>query len=548
MDSTYGTYVTDDLKMLNHRARREGIQHRHDIEPLDPKPGETVTVRAMTQGASNFTHAALYYTTNGSAPAGSRGIAMNGTAVSLTRARIEWDVPIWGYLIHWQGTIPGQPDGTEVQYQISTWSENGEELYADWPDVDGKVHHATMRHFNNPGISEEPVLTDHFPYESIFNYHVDTFEVPEWAWSATIYHVFLDRFYPGNGRDWLQPEDEAGIYGGTLWGLHDKLNYIADLGADCLWISPVWESPTCHGYDVTDYGRIEPRMGGEEALRAVIEGAHARGMRVLLDMVCNHLSDQHPIFIEAKENPNSPYRNWFFFDEYVPHGYKTFFNVADMPRLNLNYPPARDWMIENGVRWVRDFDVDGYRLDVADGPGPNFWSPFRKALRAVKPDCLIFGEIIDTPHRLRAYAGRLDGCLDFPFNDALRKTYAWETMSQTQLEMFIQDNDAFYPADFARPTFLDNHDMNRFSLIANNDREKTKAAVARHLALPQPVVIYNGTEIGQRQEIPLEEGGYWPARTPMVWNERQDLDLLEFYKAQIAIRKEQRQKVKGEIV
>jgi hypothetical protein len=539
-DTVFGTFITDDLKLVNYRAVRTGVHHRHDIMPLDPNPGEAVSVRVMTPGRAGFEHLVLYYTTDGSIPTGSRGVAENGEVVIFERERIEWDAMIWGYLIHWHAVIPGQPDQTMVQYVISAWSEDGDEVYADTPNVDDKVQHETMQHFDS--IPEDSVLveTGHFVNEEVFNYHVDRMRPPQWAEDAVIYHVFIDRFYPGDGRGWLQTKDMNRICGGTLWGVRDKLDYFVELGVNCLWLSPTWPSPTYHGYDVTDYERVEPRLGGDEALRAVVEGAHQRGIRVLLDMVCNHLSNQHPIFLDALHDEKSAYRDWFFFDERVPNGYKTFFGVAEMPRVNLNLPAASEWMVANAVRWLRDYDVDGYRLDVADGPGPNFWAYFRKACREAKADCLVFGEIIDTPQRLRTYAGRLDGCLDFPLNDALRQTFALHTMTEAQLDAFLSDNASYYPDDFVAPTFLDNHDMNRFSYLAGNDPETLKRAAALQLQLPGPAIIYYGTEVGLKQEAGLHEQGYSGIRAPMIWGEDQDHDLLAFYKGQIQARKEER--------
>lgn len=541
MDTIFGTFINDKMKLVNHRAVRNGVHHRHAITPLDPQPGDAVTVHVVTPGDAGFTQAALYYTTDGSAPSGSRGAAQNGRVIAFVRARIEWDALIWNYLIHWQAVIPGQPEQTMVQYAISAWSDDGEEIFADWPDVDDQVQHATMVHFGNTPADARLAQTDHFPGQEIFNYHVDTFKSPRWAQDAIIYHIFIDRFYPGDGQSWRQNGDRYGFYGGTLWGVRDKLDYLADLGVNCLWLSPVWASPTSHGYDVTDYGRVEPRLGGDDALRAVVAGAHQRGIRVLLDMVCNHLSNRHPIFIDALNNEDSPYRNWFFFADQVQHGYKTFFGVAEMPRLNLNFPAARDWMVANAVRWLRDFDVDGYRLDVADGPGPNFWTYFRQAYRAVKSDCLIFGEIIDTPQRLRTYAGRLDGCLDFPLNDALRRTFVWKTMTESQLCIFIAHNAAYYPDDFVAPTFLDNHDMNRFSFIAGNDTDTLKQAVSLQMQLAPPPIIYYGTEVGLRQSDSLDSKGFGVSRIPMVWGDDQDQDLFIFYQRQIQARKRQRE-------
>jgi len=433
MDFAFGTYSNDTLKFANHYAARSGIQHQHAITPLDPAPGEAVTVRIVTGGNSGIQQAALIYTTDESTPQGSRGTATNGVAVPFQPVRTEWDIITWDYVTHWQAVIPAQPDNTLVRYIISGWAstDEGSERYADWPNAYDQVQHAAMIYFKN--IAEDKVFTPHDPAQpQVFTYHVDTLQPPDWAWKAVIYQVFIDRFFPGEGREWLQTEDMARPFGGTLWGVRDKLDYLADLGITCIWLSPTWATPSYHGYDITHYDQVEPRIGGEEALRAVIEGAHQRGMRVLLDMVCNHLSNDHPYFLDALNNPDSPYRDWFFFDAAYDHGFKSFFNVPTMPELNFANAQARDWMIGQAVRWLRDYDIDGYRLDYANGPGPDFWTYFRRACKAEKPDCLIFGEIIEPPSVLHRYSGRLDGCLDFSLNDGLRRTYGWGVWDEQQ--------------------------------------------------------------------------------------------------------------------
>jgi glycosidase len=546
MDNVYGNYASDSLTLTNLRAGLTGVQHRHDVLPRDPKPGEAVTIRVVTPGAAAFKQVALYYTTDNSTPSGSRGMAANGTTIYFERVHSEWDVSIWGYVIYWQATIPGQTDQTMVQYIISAWSENGEEIYADWPDVDDIVHHEVALHYKTIAAKTHLVHYAHFPGEHVFNYHVDTYQIPGWAAEATLYHIFIDRFYPGDGKIWVRTKAEGKVCGGTLWGVRDKLDYIAELGIDAIWLSPIWAMPSFHGYDVTNYDVTEPRLGGDEALKAVVDGAHERGIRVLLDMVCNHLSNEHPFFIEALNDKNSPFRDWFMFNERVMNSYKSFFGVASMPRINLDYPPARDWMVANAVYWLREFDVDGYRLDVADGPGPNIWTHFRKACRVVKPDCLIFGEIIDTPKRLRTYAGRLDGCLDFPLNDALRRTFGWETMSEVELDAFVADNAGYYPPDFILPAFLDNHDMDRFMYAAGNEPEKLKRAAAYLFKLPNLAIIYYGTEVGMPQPLSINQtGGYRASREPMVWGDRQNQDVLDFFKEQIKVRKQRRALASG---
>ncbi len=545
---TFGTLATDELKLVHHRTARRGLQHSHDLTPADPLPGQPVTITARLGPDLAADYVTCYYTLDGSEPVGARGLAVNGYALPLEKVGVAWDTLVWGYVETWRGELPAQPDGVTVRYRIGAWQTTvgaglapaqlapaPMEIFADWPEVQLAAEQAAAAFFAGQplpaGVAGGPARGHTFAY------HVDAFAPPRWAREAVIYQVFVDRFYPGDGRAWLQTEDLSGFCGGTLWGVRDKLDYIADLGADCIWLSPIFVSPSHHGYDATDLRHVEPRLGGEAALHALVDAAHRRGIRILLDYACNHISDEHPIFRSACADPASPYRAWFIFDD-SPVGYRTFFGVPSMPQLNHAYPPARDWLIDIARYWIREFDVDGYRLDYANGPGPDFWTDFWTACKGAKPDSFCFGEVIDAPDVQRRYVGRLDGCLDFHTGDMLRRTYALGARAEADLECFLARHAAFFPPGFLMPTFVDNHDMDRFLFIAGGDKDALRRAAAVQMRLPGPPIIYQGTEIGLQQRVSKEAGlGLEVNRVPMAWGADQDRELLAFYQELIRERK-----------
>ncbi len=536
MDFIFGTFATDDLKLVHHRTARRGVQHGFDITPRDPQPGRPVTLTVQVGTDLSADHVAVYYTTDGTIPAGTRGTATRGQVVLLEQVATEWDAVAWGYVTRWQGALPAQPEGTVVRYRVSAWDDT-REVFGDWPNVRDTAERAAAAFFR--GEEPPPTPPGNPQHGDTFSYPVDRLGVPGWARDAVIYQVFVDRFYPGDGRDWQPARTLRDFFGGTLWGVRDKLDYIAELGATAIWLSPTWKSPTHHGYDVVDYHATEPRLGGDEALYALVEAAHARGLRVLLDMVCNHVSDRHPYFRDACADPGSPYRAWFTFDPAEPHGYRTFFGVASMPAINTAHPDARVWLLDIARYWIREFDVDGYRLDYANGPGPDFWVDFRAACRAEKPDAFCFGEIVDQPAALLPYIGRLDGCLDFHIGEAIRKTYAYGTWSESDLARFVARHEAYFEGegDFIRPTFIDNHDMDRFLYAANGDRDALRRAAAFQMRLPGPPVIYYGTEVGLNQRSTRSGGmGLEVSREPMPWGDDQDRDLLAYYQSLVAAR------------
>lgn len=247
-------------------------------------------------------------------------------------------------------------------------------------------------------------------------------------------------------------------------------------------------------------------------------------------------SDSHPIFQSALTE--GEYRNWFSFDDSL-NGYQSFFGNPGMPQLNLAYGPARDWMIGIACRWLRDFDVDGYRLDYANGPGPDFWSDFRAACKAEKPDCFLFGEVVDAPDMIKTYVGRLDGCLDFHLGAALRQTYGWQEWPVSRLQTFINRHYTYFPSDFLLPTFLDNHDMDRFLFIAGGDKQQLRRAAAVQMSLPGIPIIFYGTEVGLSQQVSTGGGmGLHVSRTPMLWGDDQDHGLLAYYQSLIQKRKQ----------
>jgi glycosidase len=318
----------------------------------------------------------------------------------------------------------------------------------------------------------------------------------------------------------------------------EKLDYISDLGATCLWLSPIFPSPTHHGYDATDYERVEPRLGGDDALRELTSAAHSRGVRIILDLVCNHLSDKHPIFLDALANPQSPYREWFEFNDSAI-GYRTYFGVRSMPRINLTNPDARRWMLDIARYWLREFHVDGFRLDHAVGPDLDFWSDFWTACKREQPEVLCFGEMVEPPHILRRYVGRMDGALDFILAEAFRRNFAQKKNQEEAFETFLDQHLSYFPGEFLMFNFLDNHDMDRFLYIAGGDKRLLTQAASMQMLLPGPPIIYYGTEVGLSQPRgKVREIGLESSRMEMLWGEQQDGDLLRFYKDIIRQRSE----------
>ena len=537
MDFAFGTLSTDALQRYHHQLLRQGVRHGHEIEPRKPAAHQPLTLFATVGVDVTAEAMACYYTTDGSEPTGQRGVAHNGQVAIFQNIATTWDNFVWGYTTRWATTLTGFARGTRLRYRIGAWSAGGEELFADYPDLKLSAENAAHRHFSQK-LPPDPAIRWGAPRPgTIFTLTIGQPGAPDWAYQAIIYHLMIDRFYPGDGQDWRQTNNLHGFCGGTLQGVYDKLDYIAALGVNCLWLSPLWTSPTPHGYDTADYRQVEPRLGDKAILRKLIDAAHARGLRVLFDMACNHLSNQHPIFQAALASSTSPYRDWFTFDD-SPAGYRGFFGVPTMPEVNLTHPAARDWMVENALYWLREFDIDGYRLDYANGPRPDFWSYFVDAGKREKADTFYFGEIIDTPDMLQAYIGRLDGALDFHLNHALRQTYGWHNWSPAAFQRFVTRHQQVMPADFVMPAFIDNHDMDRFLQITDGDQSAQLAAMEALMRLPNPPVIYYGSEVGLLQPMSTAQGGLEVSRAPMPWGDEQDKALLAQTQALIHARRQ----------
>jgi glycosidase len=180
-------------------------------------------------------------------------------------------------------------------------------------------------------------------------------------------------------------------------------------------------------------------------------------------------------------------------------------------------------------------------VDYAIGPAADFWAEFRKITRQTKPDCWTFGEIVDPSDVQMTFAGQLDGALDFILLEGLRQSIAFGRWNGYQLASFLERHQIYFPEDFSRPSFLDNHDMNRFLWAAANDKRRLKLAALLQFSLSGPPVIYYGTEVGLSQQRDVRQDGRGvpeESRLPMLWGGEQNTQLLDFYRQLIGFRKQ----------
>ena len=504
-DFIFGTLSTDESRITHLRNLYGGITHAHRRSPRDPLPGQPIQIELTIGPAYPHNQAWVYWTNDGSDPEGKNGFATNGYATLLKPIDSEWNTFLWGYVKKFRGEVPAQNVDTLVRYRVSAGSAD-EEIFAD----DG-AHYA---------------------------FYVDNDLPPAWTKDAIIYQVFADRFF-NTTNDFPKIEAKPSLKcNGTLRGITTKLDYIAQLGANVIWLTPVFPSPSYHGYDATSFFEINARLGTQEDFKELIDQAHARNIRILMDFVPNHWSNQHPNFMEATTDQNSPYTKWYTFEKW-PEKYKMFFGVKTLPQINLRYAPARAHILDSAKFWL-DFGVDGFRVDYCIGPSPDFYADFRRITRTSKPDSWTFGEAVDPPDSQLTFEGGMDGTLDFMLLEGLRATFAFGKWNARQFAEFLDRHEAYFPTTFSRPSFLDNHDMNRFLWMVRNDIHKLKLAALCQFTLIGAPVIYYGTEVGLSQPKDVMQNGraiHEEARMPMLWGDDQNKELYDFYRELCNIRK-----------
>ncbi|MFE8700465.1 alpha-amylase family glycosyl hydrolase [Cytobacillus sp. FJAT-54145] len=525
--SKEGTIVEDVITEWAAIPIAENVTHNFNHSPFVPSQTDDVTVTTTVEHYGPINAGAIYFTTDGSSPAGKRGVVSNGTVAEATVASTE-QRENGIYVSTLTGVIPKQANQTRVKYKLDVWYTNGEgSQFAD----------------TNSFAAEDATE---------FAYYVDKFQSPQWAKDASIYHIFVDRFRDGNPKnndssvdpDLSYDERLKGWMGGDLAGVKEKLGYIKELGINTIWISPVFEGPYSHGYHPTDFKEIDSRFGDKELMKELIKEAHDQGIKVVYDFVPNHSSSKHPFFEDAKaKGEGSPFYNWYTFTDW-PNEYKTFYGVQELPQLNNDNQETRNYMINDvAPYWLTELDFDGFRLDYAKGPSYSFWVDFRHTVKKLNPDAFIFGEVWDSREKINSYAGKLDGALDFGMSDALVNVFA-KNHSMLELRNTIQDNLSTYPEEYVTISFLDNHDKPRFLYEAGGDVDKLKLAAATQFTLPGAPAIYYGTEVGLSQSKDHNSVDEWKDRyyrEMMPWNkEDQDTDLKKFYQDIIQLRNKEK--------
>ena len=502
-------YIFGELNQPQHAAvwikeRLSGVRHFSEKTPLAPKPDEAVTLKVTTDAGMAVDEVLIWFTTDD---------WQTTQELPFSKIKLRWNTIAWTYIQEWTVTLPPQPEGVMLRYRIGAKTADTE----------------LITYTDNQAHTVEDATHYSIWYGGGSN--------PEWAKQTILYQAFVDRFNPGAGKDWVQTSDICKPFGGTIDGVIEKLPYLKELGFNAIWFSPIFDSPTHHGYDVSDYFRINPNFGSLDDFKKLISEAHKLGIKVILDFVANHCSDRHPYFQDALQNQDSKYHDWIMWKGWPK--YDSFFNVGTMPNFNLAYgSPAREHLLEAAKYWL-DLGVDGYRLDYAFGPEHDFWVDFRRVCVTAKPDVWTFGELVLPADIQASYADSLGGSLDFLLCQALRSTFATETWELSQFAGFLDSHYRYFPEGHSLPSFVDNHDMDRFFTVADEDLQRLKLALLILYVLPGPPVIYYGTEVPLSQNQLIHAGGalgFDEARLEMDWQREATFELKSYFRALADVR------------
>ncbi len=396
---------------------------------------------------------------------------------------------------------------------------------------------------------------------------------PGWVKDAVFYQIFPDRFAksahlpkPAHLQPWGSRPTDHGYMGGDLVAVAEHLDYLTDLGINAIYLNPVFQSASNHRYHTHDYFQVDPLLGGNQALRALVDRAHSSGVRIVLDGVFNHASRGFFQFHDILENgQQSPWLDWFVierwplapYDFHRPPNYACWWGNRALPKFNTDNDQVREFLMGVGEYWLREFDIDGWRIDVPkEIRTPGFWEEFRTRVRAIKPDAYIVGEIWHAAPEWLA-GDRFDAVMNYLFAAAVIAFVAGDRVSPALVEG--REYDPYPPLDAAQfgqridqllglyewetsqalLNLLDSHDTARLISLSRGDTSTVRLATLFQMTYPGAPCVYYGDEVGLRGSESYDEPFRdCEARFAFPWHDREQWDesLLAYFKQAIALR------------
>lgn len=495
-----------------------------------------------------------------------------------------------------------EPDNEEylVEMTLSKTTEHLTYWQASFPlNNDRDVSHYTFKLLTECGqywLDAKGVSKRVSPKETHFKYNAHH-QPPNWVQEQVFYQIFPERFCNGKPeisvkegeylvsggtksvvtKQWGEPVDTEGgnagceFYGGDLYGVEYKLDYLQNLGVTALYLNPIFTAPSNHKYDTSDYLQVDPHLGSNEHFASLCQQLRNREMKIMLDAVFNHTSTEHPWFnlqglqdsLGAYQSPDSPYRDYYFFNgdsqDYV--GWK---GIQSLPVLNFENQQVKDYIYASDEavikHWLKPpYQIDAWRFDVihmlGEGEGAtnnaHYVKAFRDSAKKVNPDCYVLGEhffeatqwlqgdqedgamnYYGFAHPVRALLAKLDIAFD-PIDISVGEFVDWQAEARAKLPWQNQ---------LAQLNQLDSHDTARFLELVKHDPRLFKLASVLLFSYVGTPCIYYGTELGM-------VGSHDPDnRRTMPWEQEDNSEYLDWFTQLIALRKAHPALQKGDYI
>ncbi|MEK4485901.1 glycoside hydrolase family 13 protein [Psychrobacillus sp. FSL H8-0484] len=339
----------------------------------------------------------------------------------------------------------------------------------------------------------------------------EQFKAPEWVKETIWYQIFPERF--ANGDPSINPQNTKlwgselpainNFFGGDFAGITEHLDHLTDIGVNGIYFNPIFKAYSNHKYDTIDFMELDPQFGDVKSFKKLISECHNRGIKVMLDAVFNHSGYYFPPFQDVLEKgENSLYKDWFHIHNFPIQGgprpnYEAFAFVESMPKLNTSNPEVKKYLMDVGTYWIKEFNIDGWRLDVANEVDHSFWREFRKAMKDAKPDLYILGEIWhDSIPWLRG--DQFDAVMNYPFTTNVLNLVAKGNISSKQFVENMSTVYFSYPKNVFDFTFnlVGSHDTSRILTECDGNVKRTKQVFTILLTFIGTPCIYYGDEIG----------------------------------------------------